>query len=82
MRYFDESRTLRFTEHATEQGMERNISKEDALHVLRNPTKIETALRGCHNVWGFTTIGNRIRVTINFQTNTVITLANADRSLQ
>jgi len=79
---FDDARALIFTEHADEQGLERNISRDDALHVLRNPNKTEPALRGCHNVWGYTPGGKRIRVTINFQTNVVVTLANADRRQQ
>ena len=82
MNHFDESRALIFTEHADEQGLERGITRDDALHVLRNPTKAESAHRGCHNVWGYTAGGKRIRVTINFQTNVVVTLANADRSSQ
>ncbi len=80
--YFDESRPLRFTEHADDQGLERNISREDALQVLKNPSKMAVAERGCHNVWGHTVGGKRIRVTINFSANVVVTLANADRRLQ
>ncbi len=82
MEHFDASRQLRFTEHADEQGLERSISRVDALDVLENPVKIDVAQRGCHNVWGYTASGKRIRVTINFQTNVVVTLANADRRLQ
>lgn len=82
MSQFDETRPLTFSEHDDEQGLERNISRHDALHVLRNPSKTESALRGCHNVWGYTTGGKRIRLTINVQTNVVITLANADRRQQ
>lgn len=52
--HFDPSRTVRFTEHADDQGIERAISRADALHVLKNPIKIELAERGCHNVWGHT----------------------------
>jgi len=80
--HFDESYGIVLTEHAEEQGIERDISRDDAMHVLRNPTKTEAALRGCHNVWGYTPGGKRIRVTINLQTNVVVTLANADRRLQ
>lgn len=79
---FDESRPVIFTEHADEQGIERGISREDALYVLKNPVKTEPAERGCHNVWGNTASGKRIRVTINFDMNVIVTLANADRRLQ
>lgn len=82
MEHFDPSRPLRFTEHADDQGIERDISRADALHVLQNPTKAELAERGCHNVWGYTARGKRIRVTVNFQTNIIVTVANADRRLQ
>lgn len=76
---FDELRELRFTEHADEQGLERDITREDVVQALKGPEKIEPAQRGCHNVWGFAIRGKRIRVTINFQTNVVVTVANADR---
>jgi hypothetical protein len=67
-----------FSDHAREQGLERDISEADALHVLRTFSKIEPTYAGRHNVWGYTPAGRRIRVTIHFESNTVVTLANAD----
>jgi len=77
-----QSRRIQFTDHADEQGLERDISRDDARYVVENPTKTEPAERGCHNVWGVTPRGKRIRVTINLQTDTIVTLANADRRLK
>jgi hypothetical protein len=79
---FDESRAIRFTEHAEKRGAVRAISRDDVIHAIKNPDKIEPAQHGCHNVWGRTPSGKRIRVTINFKANVVVTVANADWRLK
>ncbi len=79
MPHFDESRPLRFTGHAEGQGLQRGISRDDVLHVLRYPIKREPGYRACHQVWGYTPGGRRVRLTIDLRTNLVVTVSNADR---
>lgn len=42
MSAFDESRAIQFTEHAEKRGAVRAISRDDAIHVLKEPEQGRT----------------------------------------
>ncbi len=78
MGLIDLSRPVRFVEHAERQRVQRNVTRAEALFVLRHPRTIEASRLGRHNVSGRTAEGRALRVTIDVRTNTVVTIAVSD----